>query len=170
MPSWIKLLVAGIAGDRRAFMSHWNGTALQFALHPSHPALWLMRMAAQAPPAVAVPARQVLVVTYGCDVQHGAKLAPGLVLPHPLGIVIGGGCRVEPNVVLYQHVTLGWNPGGFPVVRAGATLFPGSVVAGDIEIGEGAQVSANALVLSSVPPRTTARTESSATGDWLATR
>jgi serine O-acetyltransferase len=130
---------------------------LQFIIHPSHAALWLFRIAAQGPRLLSIIGRQFLFVTYGCDVQHGATLSPGILLPHPIGIVIGGGCRVESDVTLYQHITLGAGHDGFPWVKRGATLFPGCVVAGGIVVGPRAKVGALAFVSTDVPADLTVR-------------
>jgi len=31
-----------------------------------------------------------------------------LIFPHPIGIVIGSDAYIAKNVVVYQHVTIGW--------------------------------------------------------------
>lgn len=150
-------MLSGIAGDCRAFRTRWHASTLQFIIHPSHPALWLFRIAARGPKPLSIVARQLLLVTYSCDVQQGAALSPGILLPHPVGMVIGGGCHVESDVMLYQHITLGTGGNGFPRVQQGATLFPGCVVVGSIVVGPRAKVGALAFVSSDVPADLTVR-------------
>ena len=73
---------------------------------------------------------------------------------HPTSVVIGAGVVVEDDVIIYQQVTLGAREVGvpeYPVVRRGAQIFAGSVVVGPVEIGEGAVVGANSVVLEDVP-------------------
>lgn len=64
------------------------------------------------------------------------------------------GVRIGSSVRIYQHVTLGSARRGaasYPVVEDHAVLFSGAVIVGNIEIGKGAVVGANAVVLQSVP-------------------
>jgi serine O-acetyltransferase len=84
-------------------------------------------------------------------------LSPGLLLPHPVGIVVGGGCRVEPDVTLYQHVTLGAGSDGFPWIQREVTLFPGCVVVGGVVVGARAKVGALSFVSGDVPADLTVR-------------
>ncbi len=150
-------ILKGIAGDLRVFRNRYHTSTFQFLVHPSHPALWLLRTAAGGPRVLALIARHLLLMTYGCDVQYGAQLVPGLLIPHPLGIVIGSGCVVETDVMIFQHVTLGAGSGGFPVVREGATLFTGCTVIGSIEVGRNARVGAATIVKVSVSPGETVK-------------
>lgn len=95
---------------------------------------------------------------FGCFVQFDAEIGPGLRLPHPNGIVIGQGVRIGANCTIYQQVTLGgarvgdWKSDRYPDVGDGVVLFAGAKLVGDIRIGDGATVGANAVVLRDVPP------------------
>ena len=91
-----------------------------------------------------------------------ADIAPGLVLPHPGGIVIGS-ARIGRNVVIYQNVTLGarvfdgaYDLSTRPVVEDDVTIGAGAVVLGPVTVGAGATVAANSLVTRDVPPGATA--------------
>ena len=44
---------------------------------------------------------------FACDVDPQAIIAPGLYIPHPVGIVIGGGIRIGRDVMILQNVTPG---------------------------------------------------------------
>lgn len=83
----------------------------------------------------------------GCQISPHAEIGPRLVLPHPLGVVVGRGCRLGPDVTLYQHVTLGeGKDGGYPTLEDGVTVYPNSVVAGGITLGRGSRVGALSFV------------------------
>ncbi len=87
-----------------------------------------------------------------CHLHLEAELGPGLLLPHPTGVVIGAGTRVGAGVTLYQGVTLGRRHGEhYPVVGDGATVYPNAVVAGPLRIGRSAVIGAGAVVLEDVP-------------------
>jgi serine O-acetyltransferase len=91
----------------------------------------------------------------GCYLNPKAKIAGGLNLPHPIGVVIGDGVTVGKNVRIYQNVTLGSRAVGtdaYPLVEDDVTLFPNSVITGHITIGRGAVVGAGSIVLKDVPP------------------
>ncbi len=61
--------------------------------------------------------------------------------------VIGDGCHIG------QNVTIGRNPGqqGVPKIGKDVYLAAGAVISGPIEIGDGAVIGANSVVLSDVP-------------------
>lgn len=96
--------------------------------------------------------RNRLARRWGVFVHRSARIGD-IWLPHPVGIVIGAGCLIEDGVIIYQNVTLGRTDEarlGYPVCRKGVRLFAGSVVLGDVELGENAVVGANSVVLSDV--------------------
>ena len=81
-------------------------------------------------------------------------------LPHPAGVVLGGGCRIGNGVTIYQHVTLGQRHSreavdGFPTLEDDVTVFAGAILIGPITVGRGSVVGANAIVLADVPPGAT---------------
>jgi serine O-acetyltransferase len=96
---------------------------------------------------------------YGCSIAPTARLGGGLILPHPVGIVIGPGVEVGPRAWIFQHATLGGSPGreGMPRVGPDARIYPGAVLAGPIEVGANVVIGANAVVTVDVPDRTLVR-------------
>lgn len=93
---------------------------------------------------------------FQCYVSLDASIGPGLHLPHPTGIVIGAGVTIGANCVLYQQVTLGaarrgdWKKGFYPVLGNDVTCFAGARIIGQLQIGDGAVIGANAVVLRDV--------------------
>lgn len=96
---------------------------------------------------------------YGCSIAPTARLQGGLILPHPQGIVIGGGAVVGPRAWIYQNVTIGGTPGkpGLPRVGANARIYAGAVLTGPITVGDNVMIGANAVVHRDVPARTAVR-------------
>ena len=95
---------------------------------------------------------------YAAELHWDAELAPGVVLVHGTGLVVGHGARVGPGCILFQHVTLGesMHPDGHeigtPVLEADVHVGPGSALLGPIIVGHGTKITANALLMRSVPP------------------
>lgn len=92
---------------------------------------------------------------YGCYLAPTSRVGAAVYLPHPVGVVVGDNAVIGSGVTLYQHVTIGQDgtAGRCPRIGDGVVIFAGAVVIGDIEIGEGAIIGANAVVKRSVPPR-----------------
>ncbi len=87
----------------------------------------------------------------GADIACSAKIGPGLLMRHPVGVVIGGGANIGTNCTIMQGVTLGeaLRPEGdhsYPTIGDGVTLGAGAVCLGGISIGSGSFVGANAVV------------------------
>lgn len=101
---------------------------------------------------------------YACDIAATAELGPGLILPHPLGIVIGPGVVVGARSWVFQHVTLGGAPGrpGAPVIGEVARIYAGAVVSGAVNVGDNVVIGANTVITRDLPDRSLARLASSA--------
>ncbi|NPD16317.1 hypothetical protein HOY34_14045 [Xinfangfangia sp. D13-10-4-6] len=93
-------------------------------------------------------------IWFGCDISTNARIGPGLYLPHPIGIVIGGDVRLGAGVTILQNVTLGrrdLTQSGSPTIGDGAEIAAGAVIAGPVTIGNDAKIGANSVVLHDVP-------------------
>jgi serine O-acetyltransferase len=100
--------------------------------------------------------RTVGLVILGADLNPGMTVGPGLMMPHPPGIVIGQGLVVGANVTFAQGVTAGHQypdrpSTGLPTICDGAIVLANAVLVGPIRIGQHAMVGPNAVVLSDVP-------------------
>lgn len=96
----------------------------------------------------------------GCHISTKAQICPGLILPHPVGIVIGEGATLGSRVTIYQNVTIGRsrNKIGYPAIGDDVVVYAGAVLVGPINIGDRAVIGANAFVMESVPHETVAIT------------
>jgi serine O-acetyltransferase len=95
----------------------------------------------------------------GVEIHPAANIGDGLFIDHGMGVVIGETAEVGHDVTLYQGVTLGGT--GFatgkrhPTVGDNVTIGSGAKLLGPIEIGHGAKVGANSVVITDVPPNST---------------
>lgn len=92
----------------------------------------------------------------GADFVPGVDVGPGLLMPHPNGVVVGVGLRVGANVTFGGGITAGVKqpdtPGsGFPVICDGAIVLANAVLVGPVRVGRAAQVGANSVLLTDAP-------------------
>ena len=86
-----------------------------------------------------------------------ALLAADLDFPHPIGVVIGDGVKIEDKVVIFQNVTIGSHgktdrEKTYPSIGKGVKIYAGARIIGGLTIGEGAVIAANAVVNKDVRP------------------
>jgi serine O-acetyltransferase len=90
-----------------------------------------------------------------CIIGRGAEFGPGFVLIHAEGVVINGTVRGGSHVHLEHQVTIGAERRRSPVLGNDLFIGAGAKVIGAVNIGDGAKVGANAVVVHDVPPATT---------------
>lgn len=99
-------------------------------------------------------------VTVGANTWIG----PFTILDGSGGLAIGSNCSISAGVQLYSHDTVEWARSGgsapyeYAPTRIGDNCYigPNTVVAKGVEIGNGAVIGANSLVLDDIPARATA--------------
>lgn len=78
---------------------------------------------------------------------------PGLSLAHYGSVVVNGNARIGRNARVHSCVNIGEADGKAPRIADNVYLGPGAKLFGDITVGDGAVVGANAVVNRDVPPR-----------------
>ncbi|MBW8864078.1 MAG: hypothetical protein JF609_03970 [Verrucomicrobia bacterium] len=88
---------------------------------------------------------------FGCDI--GCQLPKTTFLPHIQGIVIHHNTRIGANVVIGHQVTLGGRDltAGAPVIEDGVYIGAGAKILGQVVVGRGATIGANAVITRDVP-------------------
>ena len=95
----------------------------------------------------------------GVEIHPAARIGSDFFIDHGAGVVIGETAEIGDRVTLYQGVTLGGT--GFargkrhPTVGDDVTIGSGAKLLGPVEVGHGAKVGANTVVISDVPPNST---------------
>jgi serine O-acetyltransferase len=93
----------------------------------------------------------------GAEIPLNSRIAGGLLIPHPNGIVIHPDAEIGPNCLLLQQVTLGHGTRpGLPRLGGHVDIGAGAKVLGGVSIGDHARIGANAVVLSDIPAGATA--------------
>jgi serine O-acetyltransferase len=91
----------------------------------------------------------------GIEIHPGAKIGEGFFIDHGMGVVIGETAEIGTNVTLYHGVTLGGvsmeKGKRHPTLEDGVVVGAGAKILGNITIGEGSRIGANAVVVKSVP-------------------
>ena len=82
------------------------------------------------------------------------EIGEGFWMPHPQNIVIGSGVRIGKNCIIYQDVTFGQNKNLYPIIGNNVIVYAGAKVIGGVNVGDGAIIGANALVINDVPQNT----------------
>ncbi len=92
----------------------------------------------------------------GIEIHPAAKIGRGLFIDHGMGVVIGETAEIGDNVTIYHGVTLGGvslhKGKRHPTIASDVTIGAGAKVLGAIEVGAGARIGANAVVVKPVPP------------------
>ena len=94
----------------------------------------------------------------GADIPLNSRIAGGLSIPHPNGIVINPGATIGPNCLVFQQVTIGYGgpkPGN-PIIGGHVDVGAGAKILGGVTVGDHAKIGANAVVLCDVPGGATA--------------
>lgn len=104
--------------------------------------------------------KQVNQLLTGADLAFQCSAGPGLVLFHPVGVVVGPHVRIGSNCSLQQGCTLGAKTvrggvGDSPVLANNVYVGAGARVLGPIQIGADSVVGANSVVITSFPANST---------------
>jgi serine O-acetyltransferase len=128
--------------------------------YPGVHAVWAHRLAHRMwrEPALRLPARllsQAARAATGIEIHPGAQIGRRFFIDHGMGVVIGETAQVGNDVVLFHGATLGGKAlhhgKRHPTVGNGVVVGAGAKVLGPVWIGDGAQIGANAVVITDVP-------------------
>ncbi len=96
----------------------------------------------------------------GIEIHPGATIGRRLVIDHGMGVVIGETAEIGDDVLLYQCVTLGGTGKDHgkrhPTIGNNVLIGSGAKVLGPFKVGDNSRIASNAVVLSEVPPNSTA--------------
>ncbi|WP_111718397.1 serine O-acetyltransferase EpsC [Homoserinimonas sp. OAct 916] len=123
-------------------------------------AIWSYRVAHRwwRDPLLRLPARALSQFTRfltGVEIHPGARIGRRFFIDHGMGVVIGQTAVIGDDVMLYHGVTLGGKSQGtgkrHPTLHSEVVVGAGAQVLGDIVIGRGSVIGANAVVVHDAP-------------------
>ena len=92
----------------------------------------------------------------GVDISPATEIGPGLRISHGTGLVVGNAVRIGRDCLLLQGVTLGApstsRRAEMPTIGDRVILGAGSVVIGNVSVGDDAFIGALALISEDIPP------------------
>lgn len=96
----------------------------------------------------------------GIEIHPGATIGRRFFIDHGMGVVIGETAVIGDDCTLYHGVTLGgtsWKKGKrHPTLGSGVVIGAGAKILGPVDVGDGAKIGSNAVVVRDVPPGATA--------------
>ena len=96
----------------------------------------------------------------GVEIHPGATIGRRFFIDHGAGVVIGETAEIGDDVTIYQGVVLGGvslkKEKRHPTLRNNVVVGAGAIILGPVEIGEGSKIGAGSVVVSDIPPFTTA--------------
>lgn len=95
----------------------------------------------------------------GIEIHPGARIGRGVFIDHGMGVVIGETSVIGDNCTLYHGVTLGgtsWKQEKrHPTLEDDVVVGAGSKLLGPIQVGRGARIGANSVIVKDVAPGAT---------------
>jgi serine O-acetyltransferase len=139
--------------DTVEILASWAGVQALLAHRVSH-ALYESGVP-MAPRAIAFTSRAIT----GIEIHPAATIGNDFFIDHGSGVVIGETAEIGDRVTLYQGVTLGGT--GFargkrhPTIGDDVTVGSGAKLLGPVNVGHGAKIGANTVVIEDVPANST---------------
>lgn len=85
------------------------------------------------------------------EIFYSADIGESFKINHGVGTVIGARCKIGRNCMIHQNCTIGDRNGGRPTIGDNVVIYAGSMILGDIVIGDNCIIGANSVVTKSFP-------------------
>jgi serine O-acetyltransferase len=96
----------------------------------------------------------------GVEIHPGARIGRRFFIDHGAGVVIGETSEIGDDVTIYQGVVLGGvsvkKGKRHPTIGSTVIIGAGGIILGPVHIGDGCQIGAGSVVVTDIPPYTTA--------------
>lgn len=140
--SWWAIAALVITDKEKRFYFLWR---LAEFLH-AHPAALLQRLAQKI-------VRRLYFI-YGCDIELGTRIGPGLRIRHFSGIVINRHTHIGANCTLRQNTTIGAATPNIHAIIIGDQVSIGAnvcIIGDDLHIGHNVTIGAAAFINKDIP-------------------
>lgn len=91
----------------------------------------------------------------GIHMPSATDVGPGLVIWHPVGIVVNPKTRIGKNCNMYQFLSIGEEKGKAAVIGDNVTIGPHASIVGGVRIGNNVKIGAGTVVINDVPDNCT---------------
>lgn len=94
----------------------------------------------------------------GCDISEEAVIGNRLIIPHPVGIVIGCKTIIGNDAIIENNVTCGlknFDSDFNPTIGNNVIIGVGAKILGDVKIGNNVVIGASSVVINNVPDNET---------------
>ena len=96
--------------------------------------------------------KRLIKIIHNCEIPFTAEIGKNAIFAYGgIGVIIHGSAIIGERCNIGSNVTIGGTERGTPVIGHDVYIATGAKVLGDVLIGDGAIVGANAVVLKSVP-------------------
>lgn len=96
----------------------------------------------------------------GIEIHPAVKIGKRFFIDHGTGVVIGETAEIGDDVTIYQGVTLGGTGKDtgkrHPTIGNNVMIGSGAKILGPVKIGDNSKIAAGAVVLTDIPPNSTA--------------
>lgn len=83
------------------------------------------------------------------ELFYSATIGKAFKINHGVGTVVGARCKLGDNCTIHQNCTIGDRNGGRPTIGDNVMIYAGSMILGDINVGNNSIVGANSVVTKS---------------------
>lgn len=91
----------------------------------------------------------------GVTIGAGARIAPGFVIQHSVGVVINTNAVLGEECILEGGVVIGASDRRSPTIADHVYIGSGACVIGGVSVGAGSKIGANAVVVKDIAPKST---------------
>lgn len=146
-------------GGRRSPSSLWKSAVQRIGLQMLFAYRFMRYARAARIPGLPKLLSRLIRHLYAADIHWDARLAPGTIIVHGIGLVVSHAARVGPGCVLFHHVTLGESihPDtreiGAPTLERDVHVGAGATLLGPITVGAGTKIAAHVVLMQSVEPQ-----------------
>lgn len=103
--------------------------------------------------------KKLLLFGTGCELPSSAFEGGGIKMPHLNGIIVSDQARIGSGCTIFHQVTLGIaavpNESGAPFIGDDVIIGAGAKVIGNIRVGSGTRIGANAVITNNIPSNST---------------
>lgn len=92
---------------------------------------------------------------WGLHIPSATRIGPGLVIWHPIGIVINPKVKIGNNCSIFQFVSIGEEKSKNAIIGDNVTIGPNVSIVGGVKIGNNVKIGAGTVVIHDVPDNCT---------------